>query len=256
MRYAPPRFLFRLYEVMKITRRGNRFLEIGPGNLMLALELLAKFDTGTLIDFNTTNVEQIFNSLSNDKKRKMKLVIADFSEYDGSEEMFNCVVFCEVLEHVEEDGEFLKKVHNLLAKDGQIVLSVPSRQKYWSIHDEIVGHKRRYEKVELAQKLTNAGFSQVKIISYGFPFINITRLARIALASLQYREKSKWDSKTQTQQSSFNIKPSPLLDLISILINKYTFLPLSLLASLFNDLDLSDGYVATAIKSTNAQETS
>lgn len=248
MRYAPPRFLFRLYEVMKNTRKGSNFLEIGPGNLMLAEELLAKFERGTLIDFNTTNVQEIYRSLPIDEKQRLKLIIGDFFEYGQFEEKFDCVVFCEVLEHVEDDGSFLKKVHSLLKDGGQLVMSVPSRQKYWSIHDEIVGHQRRYEKIELIKKLADAGFSQAKIVSYGYPFINFTRLARIALAKIQYREKSQWDKKMQTQQSSFNVKPSPILDWASLLVNKHTFLPLSLLASNFNELDLSDGYVASAIK--------
>ncbi|MBP6178150.1 MAG: methyltransferase domain-containing protein [Anaerolineales bacterium] len=234
---------------MKNIERGGHFLEIGPGNLLLALEILTKFDKGTLIDFNTTNVEQIYNSLNDGQKQKLKLIIADFFEQDHLNERFDCVVFCEVLEHIQDDAAFLKKVNKTLVEGGQLILSVPSRKIYWSIHDEIVGHCRRYEKNDLQEKLINAGYTQIKIISYGFPFVNIARIARIALAKIQYNEKSRWDQKTKTQQSSFNVKPNPLLDWVAIIINKYTFYPLSLLAAAFNDFDLSDGYVVSAFKS-------
>jgi cyclopropane fatty-acyl-phospholipid synthase-like methyltransferase len=248
MKYNHPRFLYRRYEVMRRIKKGDHFLEIGPGNLSLALELLTKFNRGTLMDFNTTDVEEIFNKLAIEQKRRLKLIIADFSEYNQFDEKFNCIIFCEVLEHIENDRAFLTKTNNLLVKGGQLILSVPSRQKFWAKDDEIAGHYRRYEKQDLFEKLTQAGYSEVKIASYGFPFINITRLIRITLAKKQYREKSEWDKKKQTQQSAFLIKRNSHIEWIAYLINKYTFYPINVFASLFNNLDLSEGYVATAIK--------
>jgi len=247
MRYYHPRYLFRRYELMRRIENGAHFLEIGPGELALAQDLLKKFTKGTLIDFNSTNVELTYRKLDESRKERLELIIADFIQYQFGQQ-FDCVVACEVLEHIEDDRVFLRKVNDLLKNRGQLILSVPARQKYWSKDDEIVGHFRRYEKQELYGKLIEADFKQIKIIAYGFPFQNLVRLGRIGLARLQYDEKVKWDKRQQTQQSAFMIEKTPWMDLIGIVLNQYTIYPFNVFASLFNEMDLSEGYVVSATK--------
>lgn len=248
MKYNHPRFLFRRFLVMRRIKRNDHFLEIGPGNLSLALDLLTKFNRGTLMDFNTTDVEEIYDELAIVQKQKLKLIIADFTEYNQFDDKFDCVVSCEVMEHIEDDRAFLKKTNDLLTRGGQLILSVPARQKYWSRDDEIVGHYRRYEKQELSEKLIEAGYSEIKVESYGFPFINIVRLGRVTLAKIQYREKAEWDRKKKSQQSAFIIKRKSH-QWIAYFLNKYSLYPFCVFAALFYNLDLSEGYVASAIKS-------
>ena len=247
MKYNHPRFLFRRFLVMRRIKRGDHFLEIGPGNLSLALDLLTKFNRGTLMDFNTTDVQEIYDEIADVQKQKLKLIIADFTEYNQFDEKFDCVVSCEVIEHIEADRAFLKRTNDLLTKGGQLIISVPARQKYWSRDDEIVGHFRRYEKQELYDKLIEVGYSEIRVESYGFPFINIVRLARVALAKIQYREKSTWDRKKKSQKSAFIIDRKSY-QWIAYLLNKYSLYPFCLFAALFYNLDLSEGYVASAIK--------
>lgn len=247
MKYYHPRYLFRRYEIMRRVKKGGHFLEIGPGNLGLAQDLLSKFCGGTLIDFNTTDVEQIYAKLNNTYKERLKLIIADFCQYEFNQQ-FDCVIACEVLEHVEDDRIFLQKANDLLTGFGQLILSVPAREKYWSKDDEIVGHYRRYEKQDLYEKLIETGYSQIKIAAYGFPFQNLVRLGRISLAGLQYNKKVKWDQKKQSQQSAFMIKNNPYINLLGLVLNKYTIYPLNVIASLFNGMDWAEGYAVSAIK--------
>jgi SAM-dependent methyltransferase len=248
MKYYHPRFLFRRYEIMRLIKKGKHFLEIGPGNLGLALELLSNFAGGTLIDFNTTDVQQIYDELKESQRRRLELVIADFTQYDSFTREFDCVVACEVMEHIENDMKFLQRTNELLAPSGQLILSVPARMKFWSTDDEIVGHYRRYEKAELYAKLVQTGYFNVRIISYGFPFENIVRLLRISLARFQYREKTKWDQKKQSEQSAFIVKRIPQINLVGLILNKYSLLPFNLISSLFNEMDLADGYLVSATK--------
>ncbi len=248
--YQNPRYLFRRHEIMKLVRKATDFLEIGPGDLALAQELLARFATGTLLDFNTTAVQTIYDELSADRKARLKLIIADFAEYHGFDSKFDCVVACEVIEHIQDDRAFLRKACQVLDDGGQLLLSVPARQKYWSTDDEIVGHYRRYERKELHEKLSEAGYTDIVIVSYGFPFENLVRLLRVALAKIQYRRKQAWDLKKRSQESAFMIRRGPLVNWIGLFVNKYTMYPFNLFASLFNGTDLAEGYIASAIKST------
>ena len=110
------------------------------------------------MDFNTTDVKEIYNKLSCKQKQRLKLIIADFSEYNGFEDKYDCIVSCEVLEHIQNNGAFLKKTNDLLVEGGQLILSVPALQKYWAIDDEIAGHYRRYEKKNLFKILLEAGY--------------------------------------------------------------------------------------------------
>ncbi|MFC1975334.1 class I SAM-dependent methyltransferase, partial [Chloroflexota bacterium] len=214
-------------------------MEIGPGNLNLAQDLLAYFSKGTLIDYNP-DVEKVYDNLSELSKRRLEFIVGDFSSITLQTE-YDCVVACEVLEHIENDDEFLGLLVGVLSNRGQLVLSVPSRMKFWSKHDEIVGHIKRYEKEEIIKMLSKWRLKNINVVSYGFPFINILRWPRILLAKLQYGKKIHWDQKKQTQGSGI-INATQWIDLLGIVCNPYTIYPLNMLSSLFDRYDWSNGY--------------
>ena len=245
MQYYPPRFLFRRYEILKRLKRGDNFLEIGPGSFSLTADILKHYANGTLVEYNPC-VQEIYNGLEKSIRKRLHLVIEDFMLLT-SDSKYDCIIACEIMEHIEQDVEFLRKIHSLLNNQGQLVLSVPSRQIFWSIHDSIVGHLRRYEKQEVINMLSKEDFKNINIISYGFPFINILRWPRILLAKVQAKEKRFWDKTTQTKESGLShYREFP--NILGILCNKYMVYPLCLISSLFNDYDLSDGYIITAEK--------
>jgi len=144
MTYYPPRYLFRRYEILHMIRPGHNFLEIGAGNLKLSQDLLRLFNTGTLIDYNL-ETQALYDKLDVSLRQRSQLIIADFLSL-ALPRQYDCVIACEVLEHVQDDEVFVQKAYRLLCDQGQLILSVPSRMKFWSLHDEIVGHLRRYEK--------------------------------------------------------------------------------------------------------------
>ncbi len=63
------------------------------------------------------------------------------------------VVMLDVLEHIEDDREALTILHSLLERGGYAVLTVPALQVFWSIHDEVNRHYRRYSRRLLQQRL-------------------------------------------------------------------------------------------------------
>jgi SAM-dependent methyltransferase len=246
MKYYPPRFLFRRYELLKRLRGGNSFLEIGPGNLYLTQDLLGRFKRGTVLDYSPW-IKRVYDGLPDSSKRRLDLVTADFMALGPCLVSYDCVVACEVLEHAPDDEAFLDKMCDFLEPRGQLALSVPSRMKFWSLHDELAGHLRRYEKDAIIGGLSDRGFANIEVASYGFPFVNILRCLRIALAHLWYDRRADWTQVERTQESGV-IRSTPLIDSVGLICNKYTSYPFSLIASLFNCYDLSDGYVITAEK--------
>ena len=69
------------------------------------------------------------------------------------EDEFNACFMFDVLEHIKGDDFALQNVNKSLHKSGKIVLTVPSHMWLWNRSDAIAGHKRRYTKKELINKL-------------------------------------------------------------------------------------------------------
>ncbi len=237
--YPPaPRYLFRRYEILRHLKPGKKFLEIGAGNFQLSIELLNYFNTGVSLDFHP-DVDEVYASLSADFKKRLEVRKTDFLTTDFNE-TYDCIVACEVMEHVHNDADFLNKILQLLKPKGQIIISVPARMKYWSTHDEIAGHIKRYEKDEVLNLFDK--FQNVKVVSYGYPFVNLLRFARIMLAKRQYKERQNWNQKQLTTKSGMETLPS----FLRFLVNKKVFLPFNLFARFFNNFDLSEGYLVIA----------
>lgn len=66
-----------------------------------------------------------------------------------------------VLEHIEDDLGALRRWYSLLKPGGRMLVYVPAFQLLYSSMDKKVGHFRRYNKNELIEKSTTAGFKVV-----------------------------------------------------------------------------------------------
>lgn len=248
MPYYPPRYLFRRHALLRVLRPGHTFLEIGPGNLLLAQELLQCFSRGTLIEYSE-DVLTPYNNLPDWARDRLELQIVDFMEYQLTTS-YECIVACEVLEHVVEDELFLHKMYVTLEEKGQIILSVPALMKFWSIHDEMVGHVRRYEKESLRDLLQKVGFTNIQIDAYGFPFVNWLRIPRIWLAKRQNKRKPALSMMEQTKRSGV-AQTARMPSISGLLVNPITIFPLAQLSTLFHAADLSGAYLVSAFKPKN-----
>jgi SAM-dependent methyltransferase len=81
-----------------------------------------------------------------------------------------------VLEHISDDTDILKKLHSKLKCNGALFIYVPANRFLWTAMDVNVGHYRRYQKKELALKLRQAGF-EVSYIRYADPIGCLATLA-------------------------------------------------------------------------------
>jgi ubiquinone/menaquinone biosynthesis C-methylase UbiE len=72
---------------------------------------------------------------------------------------FDAVVSADVLYHVDDDRAALREYFRVVRPGGVVVLNVPAYRWLWSYHDEAVHSRRRYERAELLEKMTTAGFA-------------------------------------------------------------------------------------------------
>jgi ubiquinone/menaquinone biosynthesis C-methylase UbiE len=72
------------------------------------------------------------------------------------------VVALDVLEHFDDDKEFLLKVKKILKPEGQVIIKVPAQSALFSEVDVASGHFRRYDVNELKNLLEGLGFCVVR----------------------------------------------------------------------------------------------
>ena len=80
--------------------------------------------------------------------------------------VFDGILLLDVIEHLEDDFSALRKARELLADDGRLLITVPAFMWFWSEHDEVNQHKRRYTAVQLRNLLRDTGFTAEKLSYY------------------------------------------------------------------------------------------
>lgn len=139
---------------------GQRILEVGSG-------------TGNITQFLCANGQEVMAtdvvpSYRNELQRlfgaKPHVQVGKFdldreAPIEFIDRPFDTVVCLNVLEHIEDDRFALAQMYRALAPGGKLALLVPSHRILYGEFDRAVGHYRRYEKRELAGKLTQAGFA-------------------------------------------------------------------------------------------------
>ena len=128
-------------------------------------------------------------------------------------EEFDCVCLFDVLEHIEDDTTALKNIHKMLMPKGFLILTVPTHMWLWSREDKIAGHKRRYSKEVLVNKLTQSNFT---IEKSQFFFIFIVPL-------LFLRKILQKDNKTEPteEEHSKEIRLNPFINRLLLKINRF-----------------------------------
>src|SRR5688500_4284746 len=61
-------------------------------------------------------------------------------------ENFDTIIYIDVLEHIQNDGEELRKAADLLDPGGHIIVLSPAFQHLFSPFDKAIGHFRRYNR--------------------------------------------------------------------------------------------------------------
>lgn len=65
---------------------------------------------------------------------------------DPSHKQVDCILYIDVLEHIEKDQEELEKAFGCLKPEGYVVILVPAFNSLYSPFDASIGHFRRYDK--------------------------------------------------------------------------------------------------------------
>jgi hypothetical protein len=85
-------------------------------------------------------------------------------------EKFDLVLLLDVLEHVQDDSDFLSDIVRRYISKGKVLLTVPAFQAIYGNHDVNLGHYRRYNLQELESLAISGG---TKVILSGYLFASL-----------------------------------------------------------------------------------
>ncbi len=102
-------------------------------------------------------VEPHFSGAKLINEKGIATFCADFKTMNLPNNSCSNIGIFDVLEHIEEDSDFLGLLRNTLMPGGKIIITVPTHQFLFSDFDKKLGHFRRYSRNQLVQQIEQAG---------------------------------------------------------------------------------------------------
>lgn len=157
---------YRAYQYNLVKKyMGNNILEVGSGDRGFTAEIVK----------NNPNLERLISIEPSEglyHQHKDNFNFPPHIKFDN-EDLFNLkketygtfdtVVYIHVLEHIEKHREALDHTAQLLEKGGYILIEVPALPFLYSVHDEVLGHYRRYTKKILREAINPELYETVRM---------------------------------------------------------------------------------------------
>ena len=132
---------------------GRRVLEVGSGLGLITGELVARGHEVTALEPDPTLFSRAVQTESPARRINATLVGS------GVTDLYDTVLYVNVLEHIEDDIAELAAARARLAPGGTVVIFVPAMPSLYGSMDAVSGHFRRYRREELRSVLRRSGFS-------------------------------------------------------------------------------------------------
>ena len=142
----------------------------------------------------------------------------------------HAVGFFDVLEHIENEKEFLKNVYEKMEVSGLVFLSVPAHSWLFAEHDVALGHYRRYSRKSLRRVFEDVGF---EVVSCEFIFTFLV-VPAFLIRRLPFLMGQRRDTKIvlAEAESILNL-PRPLVHILGALCRVERLIKLPFGLSLF-----------------------
>lgn len=155
---------------------GLKVLDVGCGVGSISLYLASQGARVTGIDISPRAI-----AIANQAKKDTDLRTVAFrqSALRAEPRAYDLIVCFEVIEHIKNDGAFVKQLCANLKSKGLLVLSTPSKDNllyrlgWYARFDTEVGHLRRYTPADIDALLSSHGFTVLKVRSVEGPLRNL-----------------------------------------------------------------------------------
>lgn len=164
-------------------KRGVKLLDAGAGTGMLAKKLSS---VGRV-----TAVDDSGQAVRFARKRGVAVRKASLMHLPYPTDTFDVITCIDVLYHRRvNDDRALRELYRVLKPGGFMVVRVPAIEWLRIAHDEVVHTRHRYQKRELREKLTAAGFTVDKLSYSGLVLLPF-RIVRKLYESLFPSKKAR-----------------------------------------------------------------
>ncbi|MDI6842826.1 MAG: class I SAM-dependent methyltransferase [Anaerosomatales bacterium] len=161
-----------------------RVLEIGCGTGGFMLHLKRSYPKWTV-----QGVEPNAAAVHVAQDRGCPVSVGALPDLDAPDSQTDLVIALDVLEHCEDDGAAMRRIYDILAPDGLLVVTVPALPSLWSIHDEDNAHFRRYTKASLQRLLAGSGFQTERLTYFNMLLLPLGYASR-AMANVTRSRKA------------------------------------------------------------------
>lgn len=156
------RHIRRLIKEMLCGISFNSILDVGCGEGSLLRDILPYQKN---ISVSGTDISETALTITRDRIKEGKFYLFDIQK-EALDEKFDLVICSEVLEHLEDDTQALSNLSKMTDK----YLLITTIQGRMRKTEKEVGHLRNYTKTGLLDMLHGAGFEEIRIKEWGFPF--------------------------------------------------------------------------------------
>lgn len=128
--------------------------------------------------------------------------------------LFDKVIFLDVIEHLYNDDRALKEIYRVLKSDGIAIITAPNSETSWKKFQREIDlnsfsdpdHKREYSKEELENKMIAAGFKIVSVtpVVYDTPFYGLIDFIGGIHLGL-YKKLQNWKKEKAVEQPEESI---------------------------------------------------
>lgn len=172
------------------------FFDIGGGNGFVAKRLQSEGVKTILVEPGKKGAVNAFN------RGVENVLCSTLEDAEIIPNKIDAIGLFDVVEHIEDDRNFLKNICSYLNKDGHVYISVPAYNFLWSNEDVDAGHYRRYRKTQLENLLKSVGI-QVEYSTYIFSILPLpVFLFRSLPIKLGLNKKSNNLEKHQNEHKS------------------------------------------------------
>ena len=135
---------------------GGRVLEIGCGVGSFTVKMAARGHAVTAVDIDPNYVTATRQRLADHPD--VAVLQGDATAMDWRPE-FDTVLMLDVLEHIEDDVGFIRRLGGALRPGGSLVLKVPAGPWLFGPMDRAIGHYRRYTERSLVRAYQAGGYT-------------------------------------------------------------------------------------------------
>jgi glycosyltransferase involved in cell wall biosynthesis len=138
---------------------GDTVLELGAGIGNLAGRLMSRRLLYVAAEKDPLYLHALRNRfLRTPNVRVQRIDPEEPADFDGCDGAFDTVLCLNVLEYVTEPRATIESIRGCLNPGGTLVVLTPQHSSLYGTLDRSMGHKRRFERQQLEQLLTGAGF--------------------------------------------------------------------------------------------------